>query len=90
MDDWVPHLSRLRDCIHGPHTKAKYHLKVANLRHNNNWDFQQLSIELPPDIQTIIRDMVIDDDSRELDTVAWSLTPKGKFTTSTAYSYIHN
>lgn len=73
IDNWLPHFTCLREYIQEPLKEVEYNLKVADLRNYNAWNLGNFSVALPSDVQQIIKDVTIFDNSYTKDRVVWGL-----------------
>ncbi|OIT30140.1 putative ribonuclease h protein, partial [Nicotiana attenuata] len=89
-DPWIPYQPAIRHLIEGPLTNRDLLAKVNSIHNGGAWDTSSLSFDLPPHILNIITSVFIPSVTTKEDTLIWALTPNGKFSQNSAYSFIHN
>ena len=75
----------LRELIEGLINDMECNLVVADLLHDNNWNWNALSFNLPFDIKDKINAIPIQLFRRKEDRLIWRLTKDGEFSTASAY-----
>ncbi|OIT27443.1 putative ribonuclease h protein, partial [Nicotiana attenuata] len=89
-DTWIPNQPANRHLVEGPLTQSDLLVKVDSIYNRGAWDTSSLSFDLPPHIHNSIKLVFIPSVTTKEDTLVWALTSNGKFSQSSAYSFIHN
>ena len=77
--------SSLRELIEGPLPSAKSELKVADLNQNHVWNWSLISFDLPQHIKEIIKAIPIQMFGTGEDSIMWTASKDGEFSTNSAY-----
>ena len=75
----------LRSLIQGPLSREANKLEVKDFLKDTGWDWNGLSVELPLDIQMLIKATPIAMTSRGCDKITWADSPQGTFNLKSGY-----
>lgn len=84
IDKWMRECSS-RELIEGTINKMKSNMTVANMLQGNEWNWNALSFKLPIDILDKIKATPIQMYRDKKDTLSWSLSKDGEFSSALAY-----
>lgn len=87
-DKWIPHWDPIRSMIQGPFTASQEKLTLAEVWNEGNWNFQNLTIQMPQDLITKIKCSFSTNPGILNDLLIWGLNGNGLFSCQSMYNAI--
>lgn len=88
MDKWIPNNSALSDTTQGPLTQGDINLRLSDVWQNNCWNFEDLSLDIPPNIRHHIQISFSLNNRIQKDSPLWTLNGNSLFSYKSAYLYL--